>query len=80
MADASYWVYLLHLPLVFFLQVAVQDVPWHWSLKFPLILSLTLVPLFVSYHFLVRPTVIGGWLNGRRYPRRIVDLPQMKAA
>jgi len=79
-ADASYWVYLLHMPLVFLLQVAVQDSPWHWSLKFPLILTFTLVPLFVSYHFLVRPTVIGGWLNGRRYPRRTVEVAQLKEA
>ena len=69
-ADASYWIYLAHLPLVFLLQVAVQDRPWHWLLKFPLILIVTLVLLLASYHFLVRPTRIGEVLNGRRYPRR----------
>ena len=27
LADASYWIYLAHLPLVFWLQVAVKDLP-----------------------------------------------------
>jgi len=69
-ADSSYWIYLMHLPLVFFLQVAVQDAPLHWSVKFPLILGVALALLFGSYHYLVRPTFIGALLNGRRYPRR----------
>jgi ABC-type multidrug transport system ATPase subunit/peptidoglycan/LPS O-acetylase OafA/YrhL len=69
-ADSSYWIYLMHLPLVFFLQVAVQDAPLHWSVKFPLILGVALGLLFASYHYLVRPTFIGALLNGRRYPRR----------
>src|SRR4030095_1077064 len=68
-ADASYWIYLAHLGLVFWLQVAVKDLPWHWSLKFPLIMTSALVILFASYHFLVRYTFIGETLNGRRFRR-----------
>jgi glucans biosynthesis protein C len=71
-ADASYWVYLMHLPLVLLLQAAVMDLPWHWTVKFPLIVTVTLVLLFGSYHWMVRSTWIGLLLNGRRYPRRIV--------
>ena len=37
-ADASYWIYLVHLPVVAALQVAVGHLPLHWSVKFPLIL------------------------------------------
>ena len=37
-ADASYWIYLVHLPIVAALQVLVGKLPWHWSIKFPLIL------------------------------------------
>ena len=77
LADASYWIYLLHLPLVFLLQVAVQDAPWHWTVKFPLILSITFLLLFDSYHILVRPTLIGVWLNGRRYPWRTITPVQI---
>lgn len=70
LADASYWLYLVHLPLVFGLQVLVLDWPLHWSLKFPLILAITLGVLLPSYHYLVRPSFIGEILNGRKYPRR----------
>src|SRR5690606_15225088 len=37
LADASYWMYLVHLPLVMALQVLVMRLPVHWSIKFPLI-------------------------------------------
>jgi ABC-type multidrug transport system ATPase subunit len=69
-ADASYWIYIAHLPLVAALAVMVRDWPVHWSLKYGFMLAVSFTALFVSYHFLVRPTVIGEWLNGRRYPRR----------
>ena len=39
LADASYWFYLVHLPIVFALQVLLMNVPLHWTLKFPLILA-----------------------------------------
>lgn len=68
-ADASYWIYLVHLPVVIALQVLVGHLPWHWSVKFPLILVVSFVVLFISYHYLVRSTLIGEVLNGRRYPR-----------
>ncbi len=65
-ADASYWIYLAHLPVVAALQVWVGHWPLHWSLKYPLILAISLALLFASYHWLVRPTLIGQLLNGRR--------------
>jgi peptidoglycan/LPS O-acetylase OafA/YrhL len=69
LADASYWLYLLHLPIVFLLQGALMNVPWHWSVKFPLVLAITMAVLLLTYDRWVRPTFIGEWLNGRRYPR-----------
>ncbi len=71
-ADASYWIYLAHLPLVLALQVLVGQLPWHWSAKFPIVLGVSLALLFASYRYLVRPTIIGQVLNGRRYPRGLV--------
>ena len=68
------------MPLVFLPQLAVQDVPWHWSFKIQLILLGTFIPLFVSYHFLVRPTLIGAWLNGRRYPRKTLAPVELSTA
>ena len=72
-SDASYWIYLAHLPLVLALQAAMKDWPLHWALKFPLLLTVALVLLFASYHLLVRFTVIGEVLNGARRRRRPGD-------
>ncbi len=70
--DASYWIYLAHLPVVVSFQVIVGHLPWHWSVKFPVILVASLVVLFASYRYLVRTTLLGQTLNGRRYPRSVV--------
>jgi ABC-type multidrug transport system ATPase subunit len=69
LADASYWIYLAHLPLVFGLQVSLMHWPLHWALKFPLIVTSSVVLLLLSYHYLVRSTALGALLNGRRIPR-----------
>ncbi len=69
-ADASYWIYLVHLPVVAALQVWVGDWPLHWSLKYPFIVAVSLALLLLSYHWLVRPTPLGKLLNGKTYPRR----------
>jgi peptidoglycan/LPS O-acetylase OafA/YrhL len=70
-ADASYWIYLVHLPVVAALQILASRLSWHWSVKFPLILVVSLAVLFATYHYLVRSTFVGQFLNGRRYPRKI---------
>ena len=68
LADASYWVYLAHLPLVAYLQIWLAKHNWGWSLKSAVILAITLLVMLVSYQFFVRPTLIGALLNGRRRP------------
>ncbi|MBE2213204.1 MAG: acyltransferase family protein [Opitutaceae bacterium] len=69
LADASYWMYLAHLPVVVWLQVAVAEVPVHWALKLGFIAITALAVLLASYDLLVRPTVVGQVLNGSRRPR-----------
>jgi peptidoglycan/LPS O-acetylase OafA/YrhL len=69
-ADASYWIYLAHLPVVVAFQVWVGHWPLHWSVKYPFILVASFTVLFLSYHYLVRPTFIGALLNGRKYWRK----------
>jgi ABC-type multidrug transport system ATPase subunit/peptidoglycan/LPS O-acetylase OafA/YrhL len=69
-ADASYWIYLAHLPVVAFFQVLVGHLPLHWSVKFPAVLLASLAVLLASYQLFVRATVIGQTLNGRKIPRR----------
>ena len=78
LADASYWIYLAHLPLVTAMQVWVSKWPLHWGLKFPFILFASLALLLLSYHFLVRSTVIGVVLNGRRVWRHAPAAAQIR--
>lgn len=68
-ADASYWLYLIHLPIVIGLQVAFAELPLHWSLKLMSICAITFVVSIVLYELLVRSSFIGSTLNGKRKPR-----------
>jgi len=67
LADASYWIYIIHLPAVMALQVAVSDIALPALVKFGLINAITLCLALATYHFVVRNTWLGGWINGRRH-------------
>ncbi len=65
-ADASYWVYLIHLPVVLFLQMLW--VPWDGPvlIKLSSTILVTLLVCFSSYVVFVRYTPIGRMLHGKR--------------
>ncbi|MBI1200060.1 MAG: acyltransferase family protein [Phenylobacterium sp.] len=69
-ADSSYWIYLIHLPLVIVLQAWVSRFDWPWEAKFVTVLAIGFAIMFASYELLVRHTFVGGVLNGRRRPWR----------
>ena len=69
LADASYWLYITHIPVVWGLQAWMMDWPLSWAVKYPLILGITLGLLLLVYHHAVRGTFIGQFLNGRRIPK-----------
>jgi peptidoglycan/LPS O-acetylase OafA/YrhL len=66
MSDASYWLYLTHLPLVLAAGVIVRDWPLPAFVKFALICSAVTGVLLVAYQTMVRYTWIGTMLNGPR--------------
>jgi glucans biosynthesis protein C len=68
-ADASYWLYLIHIPLVMALQVAMAPLDWPWPVKFVVILGVAFPLMFASYQLLVRHSFIGAILNGPRESR-----------
>jgi peptidoglycan/LPS O-acetylase OafA/YrhL len=70
LTDSSYWLYLAHLPLVVALTGLLAPVPLPALVKLGLVLAIATSLLLLSYHFAVRPTWVGLWLNGRRYPIR----------
>ena len=69
-ADASYWIYIMHLPVVMALQVAVFALPLPAVVKWTMITGGAFLILIASYHLLVRHSWLGRWLNGRKMPWR----------
>jgi glucan biosynthesis protein C len=65
-SDASYWIYIVHLPILLAIQYWLLDQAGGWFYKYTLSVSLTLVICVASYLLLVRWTPIGWMLNGRR--------------
>ena len=67
MADASYWIYIVHVPFVMLLPLLLATVPLPGIVKLALVSVAATGLILVTYHYLVRPTFIGKQLNGRRY-------------
>jgi len=65
-SDSSYWLYLVHLPLVVLGQGLLLRTGLPALVEFGILLVATSAVLLVSYRYLVRYTVIGLLLNGRR--------------
>ena len=73
-ADASFWIYLIHLPIVLWLQISCAELPLHWLLK---LVSISLITIFISivlYDAFIRSTFIGAALNGKRKPRCLFNV------
>lgn len=69
-ADSSYWIYIVHLPVVMALQVLVFALPLPALAKWGLVTGGAFLILIASYHLLVRHSWLGRWLNGRKLPWR----------
>ncbi|WP_460218442.1 acyltransferase family protein [Psychroserpens sp. MEBiC05023] len=73
-SDSSYWVYLLHLPFTIIIPALIVDWNISGTLKFLFVMTTTAIICFVTYHYFVRSTFIGKFLNGRTYPRQISEI------
>lgn len=67
-SDASYWIYIIHLPVLWLLQFYLLDTDWPMLVEFLLSSFGTVVIGLVSYLILVKRTPIGWLLNGRKKP------------
>ena len=67
-SDASYWVYIIHLPILVAIQYWLLDQPGGWLFKFAFSSLATLAICTLSYALFVRWTPVGGLLNGQRKP------------
>ncbi|MEZ5958222.1 MAG: acyltransferase family protein [Hyphomonadaceae bacterium] len=66
LADASYWIYIVHLPILIALQTWLAPYPWPWFAKYPLILAVAFAIMLASYQLFVRYSFIGSILNGKK--------------
>jgi len=66
-ADASYWFYLIHYPLVVWMPGLLVDQNWGPEAKFAVVVLSVTAICFVTYELFVRWTYVGTILNGRRY-------------
>ncbi|MDP8246250.1 MAG: acyltransferase family protein [Candidatus Hinthialibacter antarcticus] len=65
-SDSSYWLYIAHLPLIFFVQAYIRDWQMPALAKFVLVTVLVTGFLLVIYETMVRYTWVGALLNGRK--------------
>lgn len=69
-SDASYWVYLVHIFSVSFLQVALLQSGVPHVLRLPIVLLGTFLFTILTYRYFVRYTIIGEYLHGKREKKR----------
>ena len=69
LSDASYWLYLMHLPLTIWIPGLMNGWDASAFVKSGITLIATTLLTVVTYSFFVRPTAIGVLLSGKRYPR-----------
>lgn len=79
-ADGSYWIYLIHLPFAIGIPAVLAPFALPAMVKFAITLAGTVLVTVFSYHYLVRNTWIGVFLNGRRYPRALPASPRRVGA
>ena len=64
-SDASYWVYIIHLPVLFAIQYRLMDMDWWWLEKFATAVVATFAICLISYQLIVRKTLVGRLLGAR---------------
>lgn len=70
-SDASYWIYLTHLPLTAYLPSWFVGMTIPALFKFLVIVAITSAITILTYDLLVRSSIIGKFLNGRKYSKGI---------
>jgi len=64
----AYWLYLIHLPLVVWLQVAFAEISLHWLVKLISITLITLAIAFTLFELIVKRTWLKYVLSGASKP------------
>ena len=70
LAEASFWIYLIHLPIVVLAQITFAQLPIPAVGKFLLAGTTATVMALMTYRVFVRHTWLGEFLDGHRHPRK----------
>jgi peptidoglycan/LPS O-acetylase OafA/YrhL len=66
LAESSFWVYLIHVPIVALTQALLLPVAWPVAIKFLLVTLVAIAASLVSYEYIVRRSLVGEIINGSR--------------
>lgn len=80
MSDASYWIYLIHLPITLAIQYWLMDQSGGVTYKYAVSVVGTLAICILTYPLAVRFTPIGKLLNGKRHSLRPANLQPNKCS
>ena len=67
-ADASYWVYWVHLPVTFYFSMVLQPVEINTLFKAYIAVIISTILIMLMYMLLVRNTILGDYFCGWRKP------------
>lgn len=70
LVEASYWVYLVHYPVVLGLQLLFVQLPLPGAVEYLATVALTLAFALLTFVLFVRRTALGPWLGVKRAPVR----------
>jgi len=73
-SDGAYWMYLVHLPIVTFITFFMFNLRIPIEIKFLIAIVITSIICLGTYKYLVRSTLIGILLNGKRHPFKVAGL------
>ncbi|AGA31179.1 acyltransferase family protein [Singulisphaera acidiphila] len=66
LSEASFWIYIIHVPIVALMQVLLLPLAWPGPIKFLLVSAVAIVLSVLSYETIVRRSVVGEIINGAR--------------
>jgi peptidoglycan/LPS O-acetylase OafA/YrhL len=65
-SDASYYIYLIHYPLLIAVAGALAITPFSAAIKYLMTVGIVVPLVIATYHYGVRATRVGAWLKGKK--------------
>ena len=66
LAESSFWVYIIHVPIIALTQALLLPLAWPVAVKFLLVATVAIAVSLLSYEYIVRRSLVGEIINGAR--------------